>query len=77
MFVEAVRDCNFERMLRAALPDFCRAHPQIELEVMSEWPCPEIGGLKRVLLMRKDDLRPEVHTVAAFLKGTVELGKAA
>lgn len=195
----------FERMLRAALPDFCRAHPQIELEVVSEWPAddvaalvrrreldlalftavggrvpaeaqvvgevpcavvastrlvgrrglsaaevsrlpfvlplagtptafwveralrrlgiaptlvvgrpqyldvqqkmvergdaaamlfsecligspvrrqlrllsPEIGGLKRVLLMRKDDLRPEVHTVAAFLKGTVELGMAA
>jgi DNA-binding transcriptional LysR family regulator len=37
----------------------------------------EIGGLKRVLLMRRDDPRPEVQTVAAFLKGTLELGKAA
>jgi hypothetical protein len=37
----------------------------------------EIGGLKRVLLMRPGDPRPEVQTVAAFLKGTLELGKAA
>jgi LysR family transcriptional regulator, low CO2-responsive transcriptional regulator len=31
----------------------------------------EVGGLKRVLLMRRADERPEVHTVAAFLKQTV------
>jgi DNA-binding transcriptional LysR family regulator len=44
-----------------------------QLRVLS----PEIGGLKRVLLSRRDDPRPEVQTVAAFLKGTLELGKAA
>jgi DNA-binding transcriptional LysR family regulator len=39
----------------------------------------EVGGLKRVLLMRPDDPRPEVRTVAAFLREAVgsRLGTAA
>lgn len=37
----------FERMLRAALPDFYRAYPQIELEVVAEWPTDDVAWLVR------------------------------
>jgi len=43
----------FERILRAALPDFCRAHPHIELEIAAEWPAEDLADL---IKRRKLDL---------------------
>jgi DNA-binding transcriptional LysR family regulator len=35
----------FERMLRTALPDFCRSYPHIALEIAAEWPAGDLGAL--------------------------------
>ena len=35
----------FERMLRAALPGFCRNYPQIALEIVAEWPTDDLSAL--------------------------------
>src|SRR6185437_3131906 len=48
----------FERMLRAALPEFCRTHPQIELEVVAEWPAQDLG-----MLVKRRELDLALFTV--------------
>src|SRR5689334_7454183 len=35
----------FERMLRAALPGFCRSYPHIALEIVAEWPAADLSVL--------------------------------